>query len=1189
MHASADSRSGGAPGRAWRARAVFLSSTFADMHAERDYLRLHAFAELEERLRERCHDLEVIDLRQGVETAAERDESRREARVLQVCLDEIARARPYFVCLLGDRYGWVPPEVRTSAAAREAGLDAAVDGLSVTELEVLHGVLADPERRGRAWFYLRECDYEGMPAAMRTRFDDRVATDPDAAVRVRRLEALKARLRRELPDRVRTYHVRWDAARGDLAGLDALARRVRDDLWTDLDADTRDHLREAAVTWQGAAEQALEDFVAGRTRLYVDRPAVTGPLLDHLLAPAAGAPWGLCVTGEPGSGKSTVFSRLYAGICGRPDVVLLAHAAGIEPQAGSVEAMLRRWAGQLAAALGETDPFGGLEPDAPGGATGHGTDQDTDARFASLLHRVAETRRVVVLVDALDQFEATTRARYLSWLPRIWPANARLLATAIPGTASEAMLARAGVRGSSFAPLSREEARAIAGRCFRDRYHREPNAPALEVLLDARLPAGVPAHGNPLWLDLALQEMNLLEADDYARADREFGHLSGADRMQALLCQVAGALPPDVPGVYGWLLDRAERGFGPAWTRAVLGLIAAGRAGWRERDLRAVVPEVCRQPWDELAFAGVRRTLGAHLVQRGASAQWDVFHTGLRQAVLARMPSPIERHLLHGLLAVHLMQLMLDAPGDPLARSELLVHLIAKGDQLAVARHLAWRYQRFERLPELEHELSEAVARLAEWVRDDETLEGLEARAHWVASLATSVRTDFDAWLAVVRAIVFHLDRVLESGGGPAATIARLRMLEGLREVLSAFLSDTGTTPVQQVHAGRELASLLHRLGDGYMAREHAGDLDRAGEASEAALAIDTQLAQRFGDDLGLRDLSVSLEKCGSFHLRRARAGDLDRAMEYFERSREIRERRANSRPDDGEAQRDLSVALHKLADVHRWRSDYERVRALQEEVLARDERRAAASPDDLEALDDLSRSLGDLAGALSRDVPDDADRAVAMTQRALGIGRDLVERRPDHAEWVRALGIKLKSAGDAFLDRRREGDAARARALYEEALAVEGRRAAANPADLDAVRGQGIALTRLGDLALRAAAVESAEGERAWAAYCEAFGHFRALAAANPSDAQACRDLLISHGKLILAAQQTARDAEAEAHQHTAHQLLRRMQGQGLWLEPGLDWLLTLLDRAAAGDTPGPIPPLQLSRLRAALGLEEM
>ena len=37
----------------WHARPLFVSSTFRDMHAERDHLRSVVFPALEERLRER--------------------------------------------------------------------------------------------------------------------------------------------------------------------------------------------------------------------------------------------------------------------------------------------------------------------------------------------------------------------------------------------------------------------------------------------------------------------------------------------------------------------------------------------------------------------------------------------------------------------------------------------------------------------------------------------------------------------------------------------------------------------------------------------------------------------------------------------------------------------------------------------------------------------------------------------------------------------------------------------------------------------------------------------------------------------------------------------------------------------------------------------------------------------------------
>jgi Domain of unknown function (DUF4062) len=96
----------------WRSRPVFISSTFEDMHAERDHLRTHVFPELEERLRGRRHYLEWVDLRLGVATSSQVSEQAREQQVLKVCLAEVRRCRPFLIVLLGDRYGWVAPAER---------------------------------------------------------------------------------------------------------------------------------------------------------------------------------------------------------------------------------------------------------------------------------------------------------------------------------------------------------------------------------------------------------------------------------------------------------------------------------------------------------------------------------------------------------------------------------------------------------------------------------------------------------------------------------------------------------------------------------------------------------------------------------------------------------------------------------------------------------------------------------------------------------------------------------------------------------------------------------------------------------------------------------------------------------------------------------------------------------------------
>ena len=143
-----------------RAIRVFLSSTFRDFGEERDLLVRKVFPTLRARLAERFVDLVDVDLRWGI-TEAEAEQG----EVLPICLAEIDRARPFFVGLLGERYGWIPPTETYPPAVLEQHpwLEEHRGGKSVTELEILHGVLNNPAMAGRAMFYFRSPVYAKTP------------------------------------------------------------------------------------------------------------------------------------------------------------------------------------------------------------------------------------------------------------------------------------------------------------------------------------------------------------------------------------------------------------------------------------------------------------------------------------------------------------------------------------------------------------------------------------------------------------------------------------------------------------------------------------------------------------------------------------------------------------------------------------------------------------------------------------------------------------------------------------------------------------------------------------------------------------------------------------------------------------------------------------------------------------------
>ena len=139
-----------------RVARIFISSTFRDFSEERDLLVNKVFPALRSQLKERYVELVDVDLRWGITVEqAERGE------VLPICLAEIDRARPFFVGMLGARYGWVPDDdiFVQDLVEKHPWLAEHRGGKSVTELEIMHGVLNNPEMAGRAFFYFRAAEY----------------------------------------------------------------------------------------------------------------------------------------------------------------------------------------------------------------------------------------------------------------------------------------------------------------------------------------------------------------------------------------------------------------------------------------------------------------------------------------------------------------------------------------------------------------------------------------------------------------------------------------------------------------------------------------------------------------------------------------------------------------------------------------------------------------------------------------------------------------------------------------------------------------------------------------------------------------------------------------------------------------------------------------------------------------------
>lgn len=137
---------------------LFISSTFNDMQAERDQLVKKVFPLLRAHCEKAGMTFTEVDLRWGIT-----NEEAAEGKVLSICLEEIQQCRPYFIGILGDRYGWIPDTIPVEVSTSEPWLKHE-SGKSVTELEILHGVLNNPEMANYAFFYFREMGEDAAQA-----------------------------------------------------------------------------------------------------------------------------------------------------------------------------------------------------------------------------------------------------------------------------------------------------------------------------------------------------------------------------------------------------------------------------------------------------------------------------------------------------------------------------------------------------------------------------------------------------------------------------------------------------------------------------------------------------------------------------------------------------------------------------------------------------------------------------------------------------------------------------------------------------------------------------------------------------------------------------------------------------------------------------------------------------------------
>lgn len=637
--------------------AIFVSSTFRDMQLERDAIHDRVLPLLREFASAYGTDVSVVDLRWGVDTSVV-DEAEQERKVIHSCLSEIDRCAPFFVSLVGERYGYVPDASSVAGLARTNPL-LPLDR-SMTELEILHA-LQVRNRRATPLHLLRTISNQGgLPDGLRSTF---VSVGADA----RRQANLRRTLARRFPNDTRTYDVTvsgegtYDLT--DFCNLlyNELKRRLAS-AWGPPPEHHVDSWTLERALQRRAAEEAATGFSAREREL--------GLVLDFCDAGPEEASALLLVRGEAGAGTTTLLSRAALDAeRAHPDACVAYLRCGLTPRTSTRTGALRHLAGVLYDRAHLNQSFTSfnslLRPRRTGDPDGYAAEF---RRLHTVLLAAASKQDVLVFIDDVDRTPGRPEKDVLSWLPNLPDRRCRVVC-ASHGPAVPPSFDRLGGRALDLAALDLGQAAGLV-RTIAAREHKELTDAVVSLIANR---ASRSEHAmTPLAISLTVQGLLNLGQEDFARADAiaATGVPSGEALAQVLL-ESAKKLPDRADELFLSLALQASEAMGPdgeTMLRAIM-YLAITSGGLRVEDLARLPFD---QPFSIADFSWFRGLLGDAFVQRGAE-RWDFAHETFRQMLRETLDENRETSdSLSRILAAHFLSLLKEHPDDPVARDEAL-------------------------------------------------------------------------------------------------------------------------------------------------------------------------------------------------------------------------------------------------------------------------------------------------------------------------------------------------------------------------------------------------------------------------------------------------------------------------------------------------------------------------------------
>ena len=474
---------------------VFISSTFRDMKAERDELVKYIFPKLRTLCESRGVSLNEVELRWGIT-----DEEVAEGKALLICLDEIDRSRPFFLCMLGERYGWTPESIPENLLESYPWLSA-MQGRSITELEIQYGALLKQEKDMHAYFYFRDSGFnQRLPEG--SNLADYEAESAENAVK---LQDLKQKIRESGFPLAENYQTPREF--GELV--------LRD--FTEL----MNHLYpENAIPTEFEIEDQEQIVYAGKLQdTYIRQIEYWNALNEH--CEATDLP--LFITGESGAGKSTLIANWTESYRqNHPDTLVISHHVDSTTRSASYQFMLKR----ILHLMNQKFQLSLEIPDQP---------KELRNSFLNALYQVNQIGKMVLLIDSIELLDNADPSLELIWLPTEIPPNVRIVVTTTPGKLVDKLRKR-NFKQLRLRPFVEKECRELITQ-YLSKYRKQLTESQVSQILQS------PKALNPNFLKSLLFEMRLY--GDHDSLNEWLSHLLCAETVSSLYDKILSRYEKD--------------------------------------------------------------------------------------------------------------------------------------------------------------------------------------------------------------------------------------------------------------------------------------------------------------------------------------------------------------------------------------------------------------------------------------------------------------------------------------------------------------------------------------------------------------------------------------------------------------------------------------------------------------------